>query len=77
MTRKNFRSDPPLKSVVLNSTLKAGCVNVQAADFSETATQKDSELAQEVAPLQNGLWSGYKILSNTAPKGSLCFKPLL
>ncbi len=77
MTTKHSQSDAPLKSVALNLASKAGCVDMQAAEFPKEVTQKDSALAQEDTSLQNGLWSGYKILSNTAPKGFLCFKPLL
>ncbi len=77
MIKKNSRGDAPSKSVVLNLTAKAGCVNIPAAEFSEQVTRKDSELVQEDTPLQNRPWSGYKILSKTAPKGYLCFKPLL
>ena len=56
---------------------KVSTVTALAAEFSEDIAPTSKAMSQGDKPLQNGLSSGYRILSNSAPKGSLCFKPLL
>ena len=56
---------------------KVSTVTALVAEFSEDIAPTSKGMSQGDKPLQNGLLPGYRILSNSAPKGSLCFKPLL
>ena len=86
MNRKKLLGDTPFKSALSGSNLDTGRVNKHDSSINEY--RPSDEVLEDIAPtsegvtqgekpLQNATSSGYRVLSNSAPKGSLCFKPLL